>query len=281
VLSRHGPLWAHVMKLISRIFLLLSINVLLLGCKLAVISVEGGEVQSRFGTCLEGNVCIIDGLPRENTAEQFIAVPNPGWFFHKWNSGERFICSDYALPECELNFGNIEDDPDLLRKFRASSEVFYLMPVFKDYPRATLGNEPRTITSEGAHQLWLQPADFLNYSYNQVAEVCPDGVCSGGLPGSSTFDLTGYLWASSEDVELLFLAYQQAGKNMLEDFKSNYTGFDLTGVSGLLSDRPKGSKQIPSVGIFNPKHYSTGEFPLYSDKTEPYPGGIWFWRPID
>ena len=170
------------MKRALKIFLLVSLTVLMTGCKLAVISVEGGQVQSRFGTCFEGSVCIIEGLPRENTAEQFIAVPNSGWFFHKWNSGERFICSDYALPECELNFGNLEDDADLVRKVRASSEIAYLMPVFKDYPRATLGNEPRTITAEGVKQLWLQPADFLHYSYNQVAEACPEGVCSGDLP---------------------------------------------------------------------------------------------------
>ena len=254
----------------------------MLGCKLAVISVEGGEVQSRFGTCLEGNVCIVEGLPRENTAEQFIAVPNPGWFFHKWNSGERFICSGYALPECELNFGNIEDDASLLEKSRASSEIFYLMPVFKDYPRATLGNEPRTITAEGVNQLWLQPADFMHFSYNQVAEVCPEGVCSGYLPGLSTFDLTGYFWASSDDLELLFLAYQQAGKSILEDFEWNSAGFGLDTVSGLLSDKPKGLKQIPIVGSFDLKRYFVGEAPWYTDKNEPFEGGgIWFWRPID
>ena len=271
------------MKQILGIFLLVSINALMTGCKLAVISVEGGEVQSRFGTCFEGNVCIVEGLPRENTAEQFIAVPNPGWFFHKWNSGERFICSDYALPECELNFGNIEDDADLLRKVRASSEVFYLMPVFKDYPRATLGNEPRTITAEGVSQLWLQPADFLNYSYNQVAEVCPEGICSGDLPGLSTFDLTGYFWASSSDVELLFLAYQQAGKSILEDFKSTPSFAGGSHVAGLLSDGPKGPQEIPVVasGRFD-QNYFIGEFPGYVDKDEPFQhGGGWFWRPID
>ncbi len=56
---------------------------------------------------------------------------------------------------------------------------------------------------------WLQPVDFTgrpSYTYDEVNEVCPSGVCSGTLPGDS-FDLTGYTWASLDDVNALFNSY--------------------------------------------------------------------------
>ena len=53
---------------------------------------------------------------------------------------------------------------------------------------------------------WLQPLDFIGYTYDQVSVACPGGVCSGTLPGSA-FDLTGYTWASIEEVSALFNSY--------------------------------------------------------------------------
>ena len=103
-----------------------------------------------------------------------------------------------ALPVCRVISDPIGDDRELIEALRASSEIFYLMPIFKEYPRVILGNEPRTILAEGKNQLWLDPGDFLGYSYDQVAEVCPEGICSGSLPGS-TIDLTGHIWASGDE----------------------------------------------------------------------------------
>lgn len=53
---------------------------------------------------------------------------------------------------------------------------------------------------------WLQPVDFTGYTYDEINEVCPNGICSGTLPGSS-IDLTGYTWASILDVSGLFNSY--------------------------------------------------------------------------
>ena len=49
---------------------------------------------------------------------------------------------------------------------------------------------------------WLQPADFVNYSWNDINTVCPAGFCGGQL-GSGP-DLTGWQWASAESVGALF-----------------------------------------------------------------------------
>lgn len=52
---------------------------------------------------------------------------------------------------------------------------------------------------------WSQPGDSVNLSYNQVAEVCGinTGACAGAV---GEMDLTGWTWASAEDVGGLFSA---------------------------------------------------------------------------
>ncbi len=53
---------------------------------------------------------------------------------------------------------------------------------------------------------WLQPADFLNLSWDDVALVCDPGtgLCDGEL---NSIDVTGYTWASVDDVNGLFNTY--------------------------------------------------------------------------
>jgi hypothetical protein len=53
---------------------------------------------------------------------------------------------------------------------------------------------------------WLQPADFVNLSYNDIAAVCPppDGICDGQL---NSITVTGFRWAAVADVNELFNAY--------------------------------------------------------------------------
>ncbi len=53
---------------------------------------------------------------------------------------------------------------------------------------------------------WLQPVDFVNLSWNDVALVCNPGtgLCDGEL---NNIDVTGYTWASVDDVIRLFNAY--------------------------------------------------------------------------
>ena len=50
-----------MMKKTLKFLLLISIAALLAGCKLAVIVVEGGEVQSTgSGICVASTICIVD-----------------------------------------------------------------------------------------------------------------------------------------------------------------------------------------------------------------------------
>jgi hypothetical protein len=80
-----------------------------------------------------------------------------------------------------------------------------------------------SVTADGKE--WLQPKDFVSYSYNQVSEVCPEGVCTGKLPGSNV-NLTGYIWASIDDAESLFSYYSESARRILEDFAYTYNDAD-------------------------------------------------------
>lgn len=120
-----------------RIITLTLIVLFLSGCKLAVLLVEGGEVQSiGSGTCMTsptvpqtGAVCIHD-VPDSTYAETFTAVADTGWEFVKWNSGGGFICANSTIPSCTLTMvpwaGVSGFDAAI-----AADVTIYLMPVFE------------------------------------------------------------------------------------------------------------------------------------------------------
>jgi len=183
------------MKIVSKFLLLLGITLLMAGCKLAVIVVEGGEVQSDgSGTCVAGTICIVD-VSDPYFSETFEAVPDEGWYFQKWNSGERFFCGGSNEPTCALSFEGSEES-EAVEEMVASSELFYLMPIFKTYQDI--------IKVDGKE--WLQPDLFTNLSWNDINAVCSadTGVCSGELNG---YDMNGWTWASVDDVNALFNHY--------------------------------------------------------------------------
>ena len=55
---------------------------------------------------------------------------------------------------------------------------------------------------------WLQPADFVDLSWNDIRQACDPvtGACNGVLAG---VDVTGYAWASVDDLNALFNHYLQ------------------------------------------------------------------------
>jgi hypothetical protein len=134
---------------------------------------------------------------------------------------------------------------------------------------------------------WLQPKDFINYSYNQVSAVCPAGSCSGALPGS-TFNLTGYFWASSDDVNSLFNAYREAGRPILEDFAYTTTDLSTRILYGILRDPPREDIEFDRVYIaavagnepYNSEEEVTeiADFPTRVSEASSITG-VWFWRP--
>ena len=96
------------MSSLGRVLVILFVTALVVGCKVAAIVVEGGEVQSfGSGTCLEGEICMVQ-LDNTNFSDVFTAVPNSGWQFVKWNSGEGFFCGDSIGTTCLISTVNFD-----------------------------------------------------------------------------------------------------------------------------------------------------------------------------
>jgi hypothetical protein len=173
--------------------------VALSGCRLQVIALSGGEVQSiSSGTCLEQTVCVHE-ITDSSYTETFTAVPAPGYLFGGWSDGAGFLCKGSTSPVCVVNSTTLSGVSDaLIRDFPA----IYLMPIFTT-------NLPMTNTVLLADREWAQLTAFEGrpMSWNDVNDVCPvaaGGVCGGGLNG---FLMTGWTWASSSDFYALVNFY--------------------------------------------------------------------------
>ena len=183
------------MKIVSQFLLFLLVIILMSGCKLAVINVEGGEVQSDgSGACVGGSICIVE-ISDTSFSETFMAVPNTGWHLEKWNSGYGLLCGGKTGLWCEVSLEGTSGNA-AIEKMVASSEFAYLMPVFKP--------DTDVVTVDGKQ--WLQPSFFENVSWGDINAICPGGPCTvGGILNGH--DMTGWTWASMDDLNSLFNYY--------------------------------------------------------------------------
>jgi len=258
------------------------------GCKLAVLVVEGGIVLSQdSGICAEGAICIHQ-VADTRYSERFVAVPLPGWYFHQWQQGEGFLCSGYNNPGCELaleQYAGVEPLEELV----ASSQTFYLMPVFRELGDKVIAAGRDLVYIDDRQ--WLQPDAFTGYSYEQISRVCPRrGTCSGTLPDSS-IDLDGYTWASSAEVQGLFNLYRGLRRPLLDDFGFTLAERDDMGrvvnftLYGMVSDAPANGTTGVCVatgydgqeGADNPEEHSIQATPLNASRNAP-DIGAWFWK---
>lgn len=191
------------MRTILKHFALAVALTALAGCKLAVIVVEGGEVQSiASGTCqpalggVAGNVCI-HHVPDTNYTETFTAVAEPGWTFERWGSGKGFLCEDSTNPSCVLDNTVVAGNP-IAEAIISSTATYYLMPIFTS--DGVLITD--TVTVGGKE--WAQPDLFESLSWIEINAVCPAGECSGVLNG---LIMNGWTWATIDDLNDLFNHY--------------------------------------------------------------------------
>jgi hypothetical protein len=196
---------------------ILSFVILLLaGCKVAVLMVEGGEVV--FGnytgsgeTCTAGNICFLD-VPDTSSTTIFYAQPDEGWEFVRWNSGQNFWCPGSQNPLCELPLESLAGVP-AVEDIVASDSTYYVMPIFQRVPPIiTIGDKE-----------WYQPTLFPDFTWHEVNAICPVGVCNGSLGGH---DLTGWTWASTDDMKELLNDY--IGHEALSSGVDNYFEVDST-----------------------------------------------------
>ena len=101
------------------------------GCKLALVVVEGGEIQSESGSfgCQAGSSCIVQ-IEDTNFREVFTAIPAPGFEFVKWVAGPSFQCGGSTDPQCVVDNRLLAGNA-LAELIVASDTFFYILPEFK------------------------------------------------------------------------------------------------------------------------------------------------------
>jgi hypothetical protein len=186
-----------------RLAVLAFVLLLLPGCWLGVIVGKEGWVSTHSiyrPSCLPespttGRVCYYE-INDTTFIQTFTAFPNPGWRFVRWNSGGDFFCQDSTNRDCLLSntaLGGIPVATDIIN----SEKTYYIMPIFEPgIPSITVGDRE-----------WAQTDVFRGLSWNEIDAVCPEasgGACSGLLDG---YDVTGWIWASDEDMQTLFNSY--------------------------------------------------------------------------
>ncbi|MBK6508594.1 MAG: hypothetical protein IPG06_03495 [Haliea sp.] len=137
---------------------------LLAGCKLAVMVVEGGEVQVDpllfpASTCSEGMICMHE-ISDTNYNHSFFAVPKPGWRFVKWSTGDNFLCSNNTSSSCEVNNAFLAGN-EVAEAIVASPKTYYLMPLFE--PLTEIG---ATVTMNG--KAWAPMSGFGDLSWDDI-----------------------------------------------------------------------------------------------------------------
>jgi hypothetical protein len=173
------------------------------GCKLAVIVVEGGEVQSlSSGVCAAGAVCVHE-VTDATYSESFTAVADSGWEFVKWSSGEYFFCADSTEPVCALSLEGT-DGIAAIENIVASSKTFYVMPIFRCL--VACAGLPIIDTVIVGDKEWAQPDLFSGLTGEQIVARCPEGVC-GLNTVLNGWSMDGWQWANVDEVNALFSAY--------------------------------------------------------------------------
>jgi len=84
---------------------------------------------------------------------------------------------------------------------------------------------------------WRQVTDTATFSFNEVATVCSTttGACSGSLSNTSrTVDFTGWIWASTQELQNLFAEFSGTTSTYFAEINSSWAPaiIDIDGAAG-------------------------------------------------
>jgi len=118
---------------VIRVAFLLPLVLAASGCKVRIEVPEGGRIESVSGafSCGSGQTCDVD-IVDSLFDETFKAIPEAGYYFRKWESGERSVCGSTYQP-CRVRPATFDSNPALaeaLAKLLKSDVVFTLRPQF-------------------------------------------------------------------------------------------------------------------------------------------------------
>lgn len=115
----------------------------------------------------------------------------PNWYFDHWEN----YCVGDTLGECSFDI-----PANVVTRFWGETAP-PLVAVFKER-----GGNPvpdsKIVTVNGRE--WIRPRMFNGVQWSEIASLCLPGPCSGVLRG---FDISGWTWASLEDINALFNYY--------------------------------------------------------------------------
>jgi hypothetical protein len=221
----------------AKIVSIFSAVLFIYACSHPIEIVGEGDVLSASGDrdcLLEDFVAGLENCSKNYVIDEYVetyyAVPRSGWQFDHWAS----YCTNAIGNECSFNAPS-----DTVHQYWGGVAL-PLRAVF-----TTIGNRD-TVAVPGRE--WLQVDLFLNLSWNDIIAVCPvaaGGVCTNGgvLNG---YNMTGWTWASVDDVNALFNHYigsEELGPGPDEyetgignttwatAFFNDWRGFDLPGFS--------------------------------------------------
>ncbi len=116
------------------------------GCKLGLIAVEGGDIQSESGTyvCQSGMNCVVE-ISDTTFNEKFEAIPAEGFEFVKWIDGPSFLCGGSTNAVCTVNNVALAGNA-LAEAIVASDSYFYILPEFRAVPAPDPDPQPTLTT---------------------------------------------------------------------------------------------------------------------------------------
>lgn len=123
--------------------------------------------------------------------ETYTPMPRDGWKFDRWAT----YCTTATAPNYECSF---DVDAATVRAVWGKT-MPPLQAVFTVDNGLPISN---TVTVEGRE--WAQVNIFTGITWNEVDAACSGEVCTGKLNG---YDVTGWVWASVDDVNHLFNSY--------------------------------------------------------------------------
>jgi hypothetical protein len=172
---------------------------------------------------------------------------------------------------------------------------------FAGWAGSVFAAEPITDTIIVGDNEWAQVSLFTSQSWNEINAVCPAGVCvDGGVLTHQGFDMTGWIWADTDDVNALFNFYigsSQLGPGpdaygsttnffaqaffadgWIETQNLNPSGLSSSETVGLMNDSSNTVALMGFVADLDANGANTG---LDIDSWDVIAYGGWFYRPLD
>ena len=159
-----------------RLLLIAFILLILSGCRIEISVPEGGTVETLSGnyTCGAGEKCAVE-VNDLFFDETFIARPGEGYTFSHWIKQPRGLCGGLTTP-CHL-FTSLFEGNETLTSFLASTDVFFLEPVFTDCSGGTMYSGTTSQQRPISFIVCKNTVTHLDFVYQQLGEIPPDPAC--------------------------------------------------------------------------------------------------------